>query len=60
MIESQSGQQLTEDVAISDVLRQIAVCHPYFAFARLQEGKDGALWADIRPEQPMGRAWRAR
>jgi len=54
MIESLNEQSLTTEVAISDVLRQIAVCQPYFALNRLQQTSDGTLWAPITPEQPMG------
>ncbi len=54
MIDSHAQQQRIEDVAISEVLKQIAVCQPYFAFDQLKQSEDGTMWAPVKPEQPMG------
>lgn len=54
MINSQNGQMLTSDVDVAEVLKQIAVCQPYFAFNRLQQTPEGGLCAPVKLEQPMG------
>jgi hypothetical protein len=54
MVNSQYEQSQTTEISISDVLSQIAVCQPYFAFDRLQQTEGGPIWAPVKPEQPMG------